>query len=159
MHSYWRLANLWCNTNKRLSLHGLSVLTAATQSAQVVREPWQITQGLAAAWAPVFSTKHIQTRTARAYLARFETKYDWTLTRSPEKEDIDHFLKFAPRSASGPHEKPCAGWKAAGEDGVNTLWQVLVQLMNDIPMHLSSNDSASIFSAKGGFDEDHFGLV
>ena len=159
MQANWRFAKLWCPSSKRLSLHGLKINCPHSDQSIVVREPRQIKEGLAAAWAPTFARKKVDVGKAKAYLRRFGGSFNWTLCDHPSYEQVEAFLRKAPHSASGPDGLPYIAWLHSGEDGYTTLWLVLLDLINGISMPISFNDSATLFPAKGELDDDHIEIV
>ena len=119
------------------------------------REPRQITDVFASAWAPVFDNKPSNIPEAESYLSRFQGSYDWSFAIRPGLPDLPWFLALAPDSASGPDGLPFSAWTESGLERAKTLNAVLQDLLNDIPMPITFNDSVSLFLGKGEIDGDN----
>ena len=68
-------------------------------------------------------------------------------------------MKRLPQTASGPDGLPYCAWQEAGEESVETLWQVVdKQRSGETPPH-ELNDSVTLFIPKGEPEGDHVQII
>ena len=135
------------------------VLNGIRTGTEITRDPESMMSTLCQQWSSTFAEKSVDLSGARDFLKRFATRFDTSSVSPPSKQNLRDFLELVSDSAPGPDGIPYSAWKAAGETGVETLYQICLSLQSGRPPPIRFNFSLVLFLTKGESELDSIEVI
>ena len=107
-----------------------------------------INRHTASAWCPTFSKKDVSGEVGFRLLEEFPPTLNWRLTKKMPKGDFRRLLEIVRDSGPGKDGLPYSAWRAAGEFGLDILFQAAQALASGELPPAWFNDSLMIFAPK-----------